>query len=221
MAHYVLGLDPGQSHDPTALALIEYDNQNDPVYRLRALHRFPLNTPYTHLPKALEPRLRTEPLAKHTNLAVDATGVGAAVVENFRDQLLATPLFAITITSGSTVTGDPRNPHVPKEDLISTTSVVLEQGRLRIAATMRDTQPLIDELLDYRRNTTPRGNDTYAAATGKHDDLVLALSLALWTAENRSPPPRHHGISVARIAGDGISSIDEILKREHRRNFGF
>src|SRR5262249_48005839 len=159
-----------------------------PIYRIRGLHRFPLQTPYTHIPKALEPRLTREPLAARTSLAIDATGVGAPVVDTFRDQLPAVRSYAITITSGSTVPGDHHNPHVPKEDLISTTSILLEKGRLRIAANMRNTQTLIDELLAFRRATTPRGRDTYGAANGDHDDLVLALSLALWTAANRRPP---------------------------------
>jgi hypothetical protein len=221
MPNYVLGLDPGQAHDPTALALVEYDDAEEPIYRIRGLHRFPLNTPYTHLPKAFEPRLGKEPLAKHTNLAVDATGVGAAVVDNFRDQLRATPLFAITITSGYTVTGDNRNPHVPKEDLISTTSVLLEQNRLRIAASMRHTQNLVDELIDYRRTTTPRGNETYAAASGKHDDLVLALSLALWTAENRRPPARRYRIGNPNRLGVNLPSVDDMLDQAHRQKFGW
>lgn len=32
---------------------------------------------------------------------------------------------------------------------------------------------------------TEHGNDTYGSSAGQHDDLLLALSLALWLTENR------------------------------------
>jgi hypothetical protein len=44
-ADYVLGIDVGQANDPTALALLEHARAPNPVYRLRALYRFPLAPP--------------------------------------------------------------------------------------------------------------------------------------------------------------------------------
>jgi hypothetical protein len=73
----------------------------------------------------------------------------------------------------------------PKQDLVGTTSVVLAEGRLRIAAGMRAGDALISELLSYRRTTTEHDHVSYTAPPGQHDDLVIALSLALWLAENR------------------------------------
>ena len=35
-----------------------------------------------------------------------------------------------------------------------------------------------DELLDFRRKLSDAGRATYAARTGKHDDLVLAVAIA-------------------------------------------
>ena len=152
----------------------------------RSTPRTPNSPPHSRI------RLNTAPLANHVALAIDATGVGAPVIDHFRQQLPAIPLYAITITAGASITGGHKNPHVPKRDLISTTSVILEQRRLRIAANMRDTETITDELLAYRRTTTDHGNETYAAAAGNHDDLVLALSLALWTAEHKPLPHPHH-----------------------------
>lgn len=180
---HLIGIDLGQAHDPTALALIEWEHTAEPSYRVRGLHRLPLGTPYTEIPRALARRLTREPLKSHVALAIDATGVGAPVVDLFREQLPNVNIFAITITGGTSVTGTHKDPHVPKRDLIGTSSVIFEQQRIRIAASMRHAETLRDELLAYRRSTTDRGTDTYAAASGSHDDLVLALSLALWTAE--------------------------------------
>jgi Terminase RNaseH-like domain len=221
MPYYALGLDPGKANDPTALALVEYDTTDNPVYRLRSLHRFPIGTPYTQLPTALENRLAAQPLAGRTNIAVDATGVGAPVIDHFRDTIATRSIYGITITSGTTVTGTGKDPHVPKRDLISTTSVILEQRRLRIAENMADTDALTDELLAYRRTTTDRGNDTYAAASGTHDDLVLALSLALWTAENRRPPPRQYRSNMAALREVQLPTVDDMLAEGHRRLYNW
>jgi hypothetical protein len=182
--YYTIGLDPGKEHDPTALAVIEFDHSTDDL-RLRGLHRFRLGTPYTDLPGLLEHRLSSPPLAGRVRLAIDATGLGAPIVDQFRQQLPALDLYAITITAGRNTSGNYRNPHVPKQDLIGGTIVALEQGYLRIAANMRETPTLTDELLTYQQTRTEHDNDTYGAETGHHDDLVLALSLALWLTENR------------------------------------
>jgi hypothetical protein len=65
-----------------------------------------------------------------------------------------------------------------------------------MAENMRDTSELIDELLDYRRITSDSGMHSYGAAAGAHDDLVLALSVALWTAENK-PAVRRRGAPLS------------------------
>jgi hypothetical protein len=181
---YILGLDLGKEQDPTALALIEDDYCSDHLM-VRALHRYPLGTPLTDLPGLLKPRLTSPPLAGQVRLAVDASGLGGPIVDLLRQQLRSIDLYAITITSGNNIGGNHKNPHVPKQDLIATTIVHLEQGLLRIASDMPETRTLRDELLSFRRTTTEHGNDTYAAKTGQHDDLVIALSLALWLNENR------------------------------------
>ena len=190
MTAYILGIDPGQVSDPTALALVEYDQPRG-TYLVRGLHRLPLGTPYTELPTMLAATLATEPLLGRTAVAIDATGVGRPVIELVRDAL-PQKVYGITITSGTTQTGRQMNPGVPKRDLIATTSVVLEQHRMRIAADMRETEQLRDELLAYRRKTNEHGTTSYGAPPGVHDDLVLALSLALWTAEHR-PQARRPG----------------------------
>lgn len=217
MSCFAIGIDPGQSMDPTALAIVRYESVEDKHFEVVGLHRFPLGTPYTTLPDALASRLSEQPLHQNTLVAVDATGVGTPVLELFRGRLREVPVYGVTITGGSIVTGRQLNPHVPKHDLIATTSVVLEQHRISIAANMTETETLVDELLDYRRTTNDRGYDSYGAVSGSHDDLVLALSLALWAAERRPParkPARRLSVPRRRIPGVRTDSI-------HRfRSFG-
>jgi hypothetical protein len=196
--YYTLGLDPGKAQDPTGLALIE-SYPAEAVFRLRGLYRFPLGTPQTQLPALLAPRLTKPPLAGRIRIAIDANGIGGPIVELFRQQLPRIDLYAITSTAGIHTGGSTRDPHVPKQDLIATTSVILEQGRLRIATALHETQTLRDELLSFQRTTTEHGHDTFGARSGQHDDLVLALSLALWLLEHRPiPNPNLRTILIPR-----------------------
>jgi hypothetical protein len=206
-SYYTLGLDVGKAQDPTALAVIETDLSTTDV-RLVSLHRFLLGTPYTDLLGQLKHRLTSPPLGGRVRLAVDATGLGGPFVDMFRNELPAIDLFAITITSGYTVRGNRRNPHVPKHDLIATTSLSFEQAHLRIAAEMRETQNLFDELLSYQHIHTDHGNDSYSSSAGQHDDLVLALSLALWLIEER-PIHSYQSSYVDRGEIPGIVTMGE------------
>jgi len=219
MPYYTLGIDPGQSTDPTAMVLLEQDRGGQPAYRVRALHRFRIGTPYTELPRALEARLTADPLHGHVKLAIDATGVGAPVVDYFRYHLPEIPIYAITITAGTRVTGWSKDPRVPKRDLIGTASVIVEQRRLHVAANMRDTQALVDELLAYRRTLNEGGYATYQAASGSHDDFVLALSLALWTAEHKPIPAPTYNSNYTQLRKHRIPTTTEIILAQYRRQW--
>jgi hypothetical protein len=62
--------------------------------------------------------------------------------------------------------------------------VLIQQWRLRIAASLPEAKTLTDELVGFRYTITQASNLTYEAwREGAHDDLVLALSLAVWEAE--------------------------------------
>jgi hypothetical protein len=183
-SYFTLGLDLGKARDPTALALVQ-SHWDHGGYLLRGLARFPLGTPLTEVPALLKQRLTQPPLAGRVRLAVDATGMGAAIVELLRERLPGIDVYAITITGGVNVTGTRKDPNVPKQDLIGNTSVILEQGGFRIAKKMRETQTLRDELLSFQYAPTEQGRHTYGASSGQHDDLVIALSLALWLIEER------------------------------------
>jgi hypothetical protein len=209
---YVLGIDLGQSPDATAVALIEYEHTHEPEYRLRGLHRFPHHTPYTKLSAPIQDRIEQLRRKGQVRVAVDATGPGRPIVDYLTDELDPTPLFAITITNGHEVSGSNRNLNVPKRDLITTTTLILEQRRLRIAEDMSDTDALVDELLTYRRTTSERGTDTYSAPSGHHDDRLLALTLAIWLTEHRpAPNPNRRNVYWDRGEIPGIVRMGEGL----------
>jgi hypothetical protein len=58
----------------------------------------------------------------------------------------------------------------------------LHTDELKIAAALSDAEPLQEELKDFQRKVSDAGRATYNARTGAHDDLVLAVAIALWWA---------------------------------------
>jgi len=78
---------------------------------------------------------------------------------------------------------------VPKRDLVGAVQVVLQTGRLKIAPGLREARTLARELQNFRMKITDKAHDTYGAwRDGEHDDLVLAVSLALWSGEHFGAP---------------------------------
>jgi hypothetical protein len=115
-------------------------------------------------------------------LLVDKTGVGASVLDSFTHAGIGAT--AITLHGGSSVTRDPQRAgfRVPKRDLVTVTQVLLQNGRLKIAATLPEAETLKRELLNFRVKINPQtAHDSYEHwREGDHDDLVLAVSMACW-----------------------------------------
>ena len=181
-----MGLDLGQVRDYTAIAVIERiassPKNAPPSYHLRHLQRFPLGTPYPEIVTHVRDMIHSPPLAGVTKLIVDGTGVGVPVVEMLRQAGLS--LVPIWITGGETTSRKGRIIRVPKRDLVSVLQVVFQTGRLRIASSLPLGPILIDELLNFRAKVTTAGTNTYEAwRESVHDDLVLALAIAVWYAE--------------------------------------
>lgn len=180
---FLIGVDLGQTYDYTAFAVL--DERPDKVLEVRHLERH-RNRPYP----VLVDRLReiVDSLAPRIDppaLAVDATGVGRPVVDMIESARMEADVHAITISAGDTAVKSGRDWRVPKRDLVSTVAVFLQTGRLRIARKLRDAPVLERELRAFRAKISLAGNDTYEAwRESDHDDLVLAVALAAWTAEN-------------------------------------
>jgi hypothetical protein len=190
---YTVGLDLGQSQDPTALAALE--SRHEPAgwrHAVRHLERYPLGTPYVGTPGVpgvvdLVRSLLLRPPLPGCTLAVDRTGVGRGVVDAFRAARLPCRLLAITITAGGTVRREGWEVWVPKADLVAVVQVGLQSGRLTIAPRLPLAEVLARELKAFRVKLTAAGNETFSAREREHDDVVLALAVGLWAAE-RCPP---------------------------------
>ncbi len=189
---YVLGCDLGQSVDPTALAVIERETlwsptaatverrPRRPVYSVRHLERLPLGLTYPEQAAHVARLLATPPLAGNTELAVDGTGVGKPVLDLLRHAGLRP--VGITITAGERVTREAGDYRVPKLALMSHVQALLHAGELRIARAMPEAATLVEELRDFRVSFNATGYASFGARTGRHDDLVLAVAVAVWLA---------------------------------------
>jgi hypothetical protein len=126
------------------------------------------------------PELQSGP--QRPTLAVDATGVGAPVIDLFKRENHKSHLQPIQIVGGATVSREGGVTRVPKRNLVSTVQVYLQSKRLRIASQLPEADTLTRELQNFQVKITDAANDTYGAwREGTHDDLVLAAALALWT----------------------------------------
>jgi hypothetical protein len=216
---YVLGLDLGQASDYTALAVLQrtwtpaprekdireilcgsvirQPRDSDPkpkrdpprfCYGVRHLRRWPLGTAYTAIVPDVVNLVATSEL-EGSALAVDQTGVGAAVVDMLRQAGPKASLSPVLITGGHEITRDGYTWHVPKKELVSTLQVLLQYRRLKIA-NLPERELLAKELLAFRVKITTAANETFEAWRERdHDDMVLAVALAAWLGE-RSPPCR-------------------------------
>jgi phage FluMu gp28-like protein len=183
MTTFYLGLDLGQRQDPSAVAVVEKEGEN---LLLRHVERAPLGTPYPKVVERMRRMVEHRELRRQCALVVDATGVGAPVVEMLRGAGLGCEICAVTITSGERENETPSGWNVPKQDLIAAMQVPLERGALRIAREMREVGPLVKELMDMK-SVRGRSGRVRLGADGcaEHDDLVVAVALACWRAGRR------------------------------------
>lgn len=128
---YYLGLDLGLRRNPSALALLEevtretgrWDAVNlvketETVLVLRDVRPLALETPYADLPYLVERYLRLLKPEFPAHLTVDASGVGAPVVELFRRARLEATLHPVVITGGESVGRLPHATTVPRDALL-------------------------------------------------------------------------------------------------------
>jgi hypothetical protein len=161
----------------------EYGRPAEVPLAVRHLERFELGTKYTDVVDGVAALVRSEPLRNMPAiLLVDKTGVGAAVLDSFTHAGIGA--VAITLHGGSSINRDPQRAgfRVPKRDLVTVTQVLLQNGRLKIAASLPEADTLRRELLNFKVTIDPKtAHDSYSHwRENEHDDLVLATSMAAW-----------------------------------------
>jgi hypothetical protein len=195
---FVLGLDLGQAADFTAFCILE--RATGGKLRLRTLERAPLKTPYPVIVDKLVALHRNELVKDRLECVVDATGVGRPVVDMMKRASIF-PLRPVLITGGAYESQDTETGYwsVPKRVLVSRLAICLQEGRLEIAPRVKDGELLKREMAAFRAKINVRTqNETYEAWREKdHDDLVLAVALAVWWAERtRRVDPKSNAESI-------------------------
>jgi hypothetical protein len=184
---FSFGLDLGQTHDPTASIILEAHGEGDTrTYDCRHIEQYRLGTSYPDIVRAVGAMVDREPLRGQCTLVIDHTGVGRPIYDMFIEATLQP--VGITITGGTTWHREtPRQWHVAKILLVGLVQKFLQSGRLRIGAKLPHAATLQKELRDFRVKISKAANETYEFREGAHDDIVLALAIALFAAEHPAP----------------------------------
>jgi hypothetical protein len=191
---YFCGLDLAQTSDYSALIILErrgFSPQNY-TFDCRFIHRWKLKTAYPQIVADTVRWMNSEAVNKgvksRTTLAIDKTGIGAPIYDLFKAEKMPARLVPILITGGDSVTTDSGTFRVPKRNLVAGVSIALQNGKLKYSEELPLTETLKSELQNFKAKTSTAGHDSYGAASdwrvGNNDDLVLALSMALWTAND-------------------------------------
>jgi hypothetical protein len=195
-----VGVDIGQLHDPTAIAVIEPAQLPSQPHRVRRLRRLPLRMSYPQQAATLaqllidlhrylvstvdaRPRVDQRPSFE---VRMDVTGVGRPVYDLLAASLNRpdTRLVAVSLTSGQDTTKAGAEWHVPKNDLVSNLVTLVQRNRLQLSAHDPETPALLAELRDFRGAKTAADTLQTGARQGAHDDLVIALGLAALHADS-------------------------------------
>jgi hypothetical protein len=170
------------------------------AYRVAHLERLPLRTPYTAQLGRLFAIKNLLPRA--AQVIMDVTGVGKALFDLAVEQNLDP--IGVVIHSGFEVHRRPydNTVTVPKMRIVSELDKRLQSGDLFVHESLKDWPALRRELLNFRPELTRAGTETWNARSGEHDDLVLALGLALFQLTGEHV--RYRGLMefYARDAGE-------------------
>jgi hypothetical protein len=126
-----VGLDLGQSVDPSALAVVEraelvldeidyvtYERRRAWRWRVLFLERMRLGTPYPAVVDRVRDVVRRPALFGRCELAMDATGLGMPVLDMLRAANLGCRIALVLMTGGEREGCNNGIWHVPKRDLI-------------------------------------------------------------------------------------------------------
>ena len=169
--------------------------ETEVAFEARHLERLPLGTDYPAVAERVAAitrgvldvgAARGRPHGVRVWLVVDATGVGAPVVDILRRAVKELPakLTAATFTHGDRLEGrvGSREARVGKAYLVSRLQALVQTDRLALPPGHPEAAALARELLDYEIRVDEDANDRYGAfKVGTHDDLVTALGLAVLT----------------------------------------
>lgn len=188
--NYYVGVDLGKRSDPSTVAVIELQTapNGDKFFYERFLKRFTLRMLYTDIASTLS-KLDTQLIARAATEGkkadvvynLDASGVGEGVAEIVEAKMPRAEIYRTYITGGINPTLDGHEIRLPKQQLVSTLLAAFDRDRLYLSKNSRELDAMLSELETFEIHVSESGADQYGAfKTGSHDDLVVALGLAVW-----------------------------------------
>lgn len=161
----VMGLDLGKQRNNSVLTVGELlDGQS---LRVIYVKRFETGLKYTEIINEID-RMRVR-YPNALKLLIDQTGVGNSVIEDIERILSTWPKLVV---EGFVFGLNSKN------DLVENGVMALESGNILIP----DYKILQDEMLEFKREITPKGNIIYHKPAGGSDDCVDSLLLCLRAA---------------------------------------
>jgi hypothetical protein len=165
---------------------------------LEHAERLPLNMSYVAQAARIK-QVSMMPNYRGATWLTDRTGVGRGVVDILTDTYnLHTK--RVCITSGRNIGRDRDGSiTVPKIDLMAAVMASFAQKELRISPKLSDYVEVMKQLRAMQSQYTQNANITFNAASGQHDDYVIAIALALFHLN----PPR----TGMRWSGSALSDL--------------
>jgi hypothetical protein len=195
-------LDLGQRHDHSAHADLElfwhdkgvcrvtYARLFQPEIAIRSLYRFPLGTSYEDVIDETIERLAIRPWK--SELIIDAGGPGPPIVDRFRKTLPRDIKITPVVITGGKGKNKLTNGYtaIPRRSLITNLLLTMSQNAIYADEGMPNWKQFEEELINLR------GDSTHPEGGSAHDDLVMAVALALSAALRDVPmllPPSDEG----------------------------
>jgi hypothetical protein len=192
-AQFCVSVDLGQMSDPTAIAVMEgwtepsgemdratFAQGRQKRFAVRWLERVPLGTSYVDVVELVFRLVRQWKQLGNCVVVVDATGVGAAVLDMLRKRGFGEcRVVPVVFTGAERETYNIDRWHVPKRDLVQGLAVLLEMGGLQVEPLLAEAGALRRELSNVRWGVSAGGADLFGGGR-RHDDLVMALALGVW-----------------------------------------
>lgn len=154
---YFVGIDWGRYQDFTTLAIVKGTSDRCVLLQCSRLPQADWKVQISNIVEIL----RVYPPA---TVLVDGNGYGDVLFGDLRDAVPRHSIREYKFTLSS------------KTTLVNHLASVIERERL----TMRPNPPLLRELESFRFHQTRSGNTKLEASAGEHDDLVIALALAVF-----------------------------------------
>jgi len=164
LGNYYAGVDFGKHKDYSAITIVK---REDHTLQLVYLHEFELGTAYTNVINHL---VRAHQKFSLQKVIADQTGIGEPVLDELKSQGFSN-VQGITFTVKT------------KEELLTTLKILMEQKRLKLPYLRRLCHQINEQQFQYSRS----GHLSFSHPVGSHDDMLWALSMAVWAATRETP----------------------------------